>query len=63
MEKIKEKEKAERSMAELIMAERLFRIAGESPEAGNALMDVIGLDAYNTVLRLHKAYASAVKRT
>lgn len=55
-EKMKEKEL--RTIAEYEMAERLYKIAGESPEAGNALMDVIGEDAYDTVMRLHKIYST-----
>lgn len=36
----------------VILAKKIWAIAGESPVAGNALMDVIGKDAYETIMRL-----------
>ena len=36
------------------VAKKIWAIAGISSEYGNAVMDVIGEDAYNRVMRLQK---------
>ena len=42
------------SKIEIDVAKKIWAIADESPEHGNAVMDVIGEDAYRKVMDLQK---------
>lgn len=59
------REKAEPSEENVIrdVANKIWKIAGESPEHGNAVMDILGLNVYQKVSEIAKKGCSYIGKT